>query len=227
MKLPSVTKKDLPTIEEKIIHKVDETSTKDMYENDYEIKSEENYNKYIEKIIRKSYEYRSFIKVLKQEMDLTKCKFIPDVDISDDKKLTLEMHHYPLSLYDLVSSYRETLKMNNAPEEAYQSFNIANNIMKMHFDGKVGLVPLSYTAHELAHSGELFIPLNSDFVFGNFEESFEELFLEAGLESKIEAVKRMTKNYEKDPSIYESEVLNKVRTEIEMKYAKKPEKIDL
>lgn len=225
MQMPKIDKKDLPKLIETIEMNVDETKSFDMYGSEDDVKSEEQYNKYIEKIIRSSFEYKSFTKALKTEMDLTKCKFIPEVDVEDDRKLTLEMHHYPLSLYDIVSSYREKLKTNYKHKEAYESFKVAEDVIKMHFEGNIGIVPLSYTAHELAHNGDLFIPLNEDFVFGNFEGLFEQVELEPPLVSKIEAVKKMTRNYEKDPQVYETEVLDKIRTEIVMKNETKPNKI--
>ncbi|QQM14699.1 hypothetical protein CPT_MarsHill_165 [Staphylococcus phage MarsHill] len=225
MQMPKVDKKDLPKLIETIELNVDETKKFEMYNNEDDIKSEETFNKYIEKIVRSSYEYKSFIKALKTEMDLTKCKFIPEVDINDDKRLTMEMHHYPLSLYDIVSSYREKLKTNYEYKKSYESFKIAEDVIKMHFEGNIGIVPLSYTAHELAHNGDLFIPLNEEFVFGNFEGLFNQVELEAPLENKLAAVKKMTKKYEEDPSLYESEVLDKVKTEIKMKSEVKPNKI--
>lgn len=225
MQMPKVDKKDLPKLIETIELNVDETKQFDMYGSEDDVKSEETFNKYIEKIIRSSYEYKSFIKALKTEMDLTKCKFIPEVDISENRKLTMEMHHYPLSLYDIVTSYREKLKTNYKHKESYESFKVANDVIKMHFEGNVGIVPLSYTAHELAHNGDLFIPLNEDFVFGNFEGLFDQVELESPLISKIEAVKKMTKNYEEDPEVYETEVLDKIRTEVVMQNETKPNKI--
>ena len=49
-------------------------------------------------------------------------------------------------------------------------FRISKEVMELHYDGKVGLIPLTLTVHELVHNGKIFIPLNliyqnySDFV---------------------------------------------------------------
>src|SRR5699024_5617980 len=167
----SETKKIKDYENEKVKIQVDETDTMDMYDMDYipEGQEEVKYNKYLEKIIRTSYEYRQFIKLMKTEMDLTQCKFIPLADVKESKaKIKLEMHHYPFTLYDIVAGVREKMKKDHLVKESFNSFKIADEVMRLHFEGKVGIVPLSYTAHELAHSGELFIPLNKQFVFGNW-----------------------------------------------------------
>ena len=43
---------------------------------------------------------------------------------------------------------------------------VAKEVMELHYKLMVGLIPLSQTVHELAHSGRLFIP--SDKVLGRF-----------------------------------------------------------
>lgn len=148
----------------------------DIYEDE---KSLTDYIKQIVKMVRASYEYRQYIKILKSEFDLTKCAFFKNLDITDEgmSKVAFEMHHYPFTLFDIVSIVVQE-RMKDQSEDPTDSkkfnkvldpFSITKEVMKLHYEGKVGLVPLSVTPHELYHAGELFIPLNREFVFGNYE----------------------------------------------------------
>jgi hypothetical protein len=51
---------------------------------------------------------------------------------------------------------------------------VAQEIMRLHYVGLVGLIPLSVTAHELVHAGKLIVPLNC--VYGRFVQFVKEYF---------------------------------------------------
>jgi hypothetical protein len=59
--------------------------------------------------------------------------------------------------------------------------------MELHYAGKIGLVPLSTTMHELVHSDRIFIPLQ--FVYHKYNEFFQdyEPYFKQALIDKIEA----------------------------------------
>lgn len=145
-------------------------------------KSQTDYIKQIVKIIRSSIEYRKYIKILKSEFDLTKCAFFKNIDISEDCKVSFEMHHYPFTIFDIVSIVlQDRIKDQSEDPTDQKKFNrilnpysIAKEVLRLHYEGKVGLVPLTITPHELYHAGELFIPLTKDFVFGNYDTFIEE-----------------------------------------------------
>jgi len=151
----------------------------DIYEDE---KSLADYTKQIVKMIRSSYEYRKYIKLLKTEFDLTKCAFFKNIDISDGCKISFEMHHYPFTIFDIVSIVIQDRMKDSAEDptnsdkfnRALNPFSITKEVMRLHYEGKVGLVPLTVTPHELYHAGELFIPLTKDFVFGNYDAFIEQ-----------------------------------------------------
>jgi len=58
----------------------------------------------------------------------------------------------------------------NSDTYFFDSFLIASEIMRLHYAGYIGLVPLTKTLHEMAHAGKLFIGLEN--VFGNFQKFF-------------------------------------------------------
>lgn len=131
---------------------------------------EDKFNKRIEKIIRTSPEYKRWIGIMTNELDLTRSAFIPEVDIEDSHKLKIEMNHYPFGLYDIVSFYRDKLKDDGNTYQSYNPFYVAQEVMKLHYQGYVSVVPMDKTTHELYHSGNLFIPLTSDYVFGDYHK---------------------------------------------------------
>ena len=110
----------------------------------------------IEKIVRTSPEYGEYIGYLKNNLELTKCTFHKDVDISVLKKTKIEFHHYPFTLYDITDTVLEKYMEDHS---VVNPFEVACEVMKLHFELKVGLVPLSKTVHKLAHNGKKFINL--------------------------------------------------------------------
>jgi hypothetical protein len=168
--------------------------------------------KRIEKIIRTSIEYRNYIGYLKNELDIKKCSFLPQVNINEIKGVGLEMHHYPLTLFDLVA-----VALNHRMAEAGHSrispFTIANDVMKAHYENKVGIVPLSKTVHELAHSGEIFISLNQ--VFGDIKGYLDEYHL--GLTDELkEQLRNLIQLTDTIGESYDPEVLRKAITYYEI-----------
>ncbi len=122
--------------------------------------------KYIEKLVRSSYEYKELIKFLKEEIDMNKCAFFPDLNREDG--ITLEIHHAPFTLYDITAIILNETRVNDAN---MSPFAVADKVMQAHFNGLVGLIPLSYTVHKLVHNGDVFIPLTH--VHGNVKRFYE------------------------------------------------------
>jgi hypothetical protein len=118
-----------------------------------------------EKVVRNSKEYKAYIGNLK-EIGLTNCAILNNID---DEKAEIEFHHYPFTLYDIVSVVIDKRLDNNQP---VSTFLVANEVMNLHFQNKVGLVPLSETVHQLVHDGEIFINYNQ--VFGYFDKFVED-----------------------------------------------------
>lgn len=119
----------------------------------------------IEKIVRTSKEYRRYIKYIKEHFDMEHCEVFPNVRTSNGKKYTIEIHHEPFQLSwitDIVLRKHEDLG------ETLDPYIIADEIMALHYDGKVGLIPLCKTAHELVTSNRIAIPLQ--YVYQNYHQ---------------------------------------------------------
>jgi hypothetical protein len=126
--------------------------------------------KYIEKEVRNSYEYRSYIKYLKDELDLTRCSLLPNMD-SKVLPINLEFHHFPFTLYDITETIGKSIIDDLTENETASCFDIAEKVIEEHFQNNIGLVPLTETLHEMAHNNAITIPM--DKVHGNYKKYVE------------------------------------------------------
>lgn len=151
--------------------------------------------KTIETYIRGSLEYKDFIKYLKDYIDMNQCQFFHNISGSK-KKGVLEIHHEPYDLYTITA----IVMMHQEKIFGFiDELCVAEEVMRLHYMGLVGLVPLSITAHELVHDGKLIVPLNC--VYGRFTEFTKEYFEDivdvnphiiSMLDDKIELTKKLT-----------------------------------
>lgn len=121
--------------------------------------------KNIENIIRSSPEYRDYIKFLKENVDMDKCAFFNNVSSNNSSKVKIEVHHEPLTLYDYVSI---VLNKHMAEKSGMvNEYEVAEEVMELHYKDLVGLIPLSITLHEMVHSSDkVKIPLH--LVYGDY-----------------------------------------------------------
>lgn len=138
----------------------------------------------VKKIVRNSPEYRAYIKFIRANMDMNRCEVLKGLRMTPGKKYTIELHHEPFSLQiicDTVLKKRETMN------QSLDLYDIAEEVTELHYDGKVGLIPLSKTMHELVEAGKIFIPLQ--YIYQNYHTFFEEYeqFMDQSVKDMIEA----------------------------------------
>lgn len=170
-------------------------------------RSRDKFIKQIEKLIRSSDEYKSYIKFLKDKMHMNRCYVNPTIMSANGKKYSIEIHHEPFTLYDLVD-----IEIMRREKEgiALDKFSIAEAVMALHYDGLVGLIPLSKTQHQLVHSSKVFIPLQhiyQDFykyyeIFSDVLESEECSHIKQKLDTKI-ALSLRCENVQSDVNVPE------------------------
>lgn len=163
---------------------------------DYDLNDEKVFRKYIQTIernVRTSYEYRAMISYLREYMDMNQCAFYANVNNIDTTKVHIEIHHEPLSLYDIVIIvYNKRLAFGESLEEEY----VAKEVMFLHYNLMVGLIPLAETVHQLVHAQYLFVPTSA--VLGKYREfinRYEPYMLPEQLEV-IEHIEEATKFYD-------------------------------
>lgn len=168
----------------------DEVDTIDMQFNIISDKDRVKTVKTIERMVRSSLEYKDYIKYLKTYMNMTHDSFFKQVEQSQYSKITIEIHHAPLTLYDI------TMVVLIKHEDEYGEIDllhIAEEVMKLHYQCKVGLLPLAKTVHDLVHMGKVFIPVQM--VRGNWIEFYKDYkkYFIGDMEDKLKKIVKFSK----------------------------------
>ena len=133
----------------------------------YDLLEEKSFKKYIsdlERSVRNSFEYRELIAYLKNTEGMDVCSFLDNVTSRDNTKVKIEIHHSPLTLYDICLA---VFRKRQQRKESTNLEAVAQEIMYLHYIGWVGLIPLSATVHDMVHNQYLFVP--TDRVRGNYK----------------------------------------------------------
>jgi hypothetical protein len=144
----------------------------------------------VEKLIRGSKEYKTYVELLRTNLQgLNFDNILSNITNLD---ADMEFHHYPVTLYEIVDVVMTDKLLR---KKQFTSFTIAKEVMEMHYKNIIGLVPLTKMNHELAHSGDIFISKKQ--VFGDYRE-FLKLYEKAIPASLNEKIKEMEELSEKN-----------------------------
>jgi hypothetical protein len=116
-----------------------------------------------EAIIRQSKEYNDYLALIKTNYSILNYDNMMSHIGSGDA--SIEIHHYPFTLYDIVEI---VMSHHIARGDNFTSFDLAKEIMNLHFRHEIGFVPLTTTNHELAHDGAIFISTKQ--IFGDWRK---------------------------------------------------------
>lgn len=150
----------------------------------------------IEKICRSSMEYKDYISFLKEYVDMTKCKFFKGVTNIDNRKIKIEIHHEPLTLFDIVATVLNKWESEGMP---LNDLLIADEVMSLHYFNQVGLIPLSQTVHLMVHdNATIVIPLY--LIYGKYKEFIRDYqdYISEEIYDKIERKILQTKSITDD-----------------------------
>lgn len=165
---------------------------------DFDLNDEKSFKKYmqaIEKCVRTSFEYKAMVSYLREYMDMNQCAFYSNVNNIDSTKIHIEIHHEPLSLYDIcIIVYNKRVAFNEPLDEEY----VAKEVMYLHYNLMVGLIPLAETVHQLVHAQYLFVPTTA--VLGYYKE-FVSRYQPYMLPEQIEVLEHI----EKATEVYNSD----------------------
>lgn len=165
---------------------------------DYDLTNPKEFKKLsdrIEKVCRSSYEYRAFINYLRDFGDMNKCSFLKYITNTESREIRIEIHHEPLTLYDIVQT---VLKKRMTLNELIDEEMVAKEVMWNHYRLHVGLIPLSETVHEMVHNQYLFIPVQA--IFGRWREFVNEYnsFIDPEILSNLEKLDKLSESYDMD-----------------------------
>lgn len=125
--------------------------------------------KMVESVCRKSMEYKEYIRFLKRNTDFRRCTILKGLNTNNGKRYSIELHHEPFTLFDIVETVLNKREMLG---EKIEPLSIADEVMALHYDGKVGLIHLSTTMHQLVHDDKIFIPLQ--YIYQSYNEFYSE-----------------------------------------------------
>lgn len=172
---------------------------------------------YIEKEVRNSFEYKNYISYLKNELNLTSCSLLPGIDINKTV-VSLEFHHYPLNLFEVVDSIGKEMIGNCKEGEKISCFDIAEQVIKEHYLGNIGIVPLTKTLHDMAHNRAIIVPISK--VNGNYKSFIKKYkdYIETDIIDRIAEAELSSES--DDTKLYNSMKLEKNISKYDVTYIK-------
>lgn len=194
-----------------VIEVIKEMSIEGFPDAEFDIDVDFDEDKELEKYLKvmKSYTrgidlYQDLMLFLKTRRKMNRCFYLPNVKQFRGSKTKIEVHHAPFTMFDIINTIIRKRWMDqkangiNDNNLLYAS-HIANEVMKLHYEGKIGLVSLSTTTHELIHSEntpkDLFVPIQH-LDFGDPELFFQEYkrYMPDDMIEKYKAVRRLSKS---------------------------------
>lgn len=172
--------------EEYIVISLDQIPEYDI--EDYDLMDDKDFKKYmsdVEKSVRGSFEYKHMIQYMRENMDMNKCSFYENVNNIDTTKIKIEIHHEPITLYDICLIVFNKRKFYH---ESLTVEMVAKEVMYLHYNLLIGLIPVAETVHELIHNQYLFVP--TDKVLGKYKE-FVEMYHEFMLPEQFDVLNRI------------------------------------
>ena len=157
----------------------------------------------IEPIIRASVDYKTYATKCRWEEKLWHCAVYTNIRHKYDAYV--DLHHYPFTLFDITMTIARKIAHDRGDIMFFSSGDdmiLASEVMKLHEEGFVSLIPLAATIHDLYHEGLLFIPLDKvSNKWQKFIEEYHEFIPDRALE-KVRFLEketiRMRKNNEPD-----------------------------
>lgn len=148
----------------------------------------------IERLIRQNIDYKDIITFMRKNINMDQCEFFENFKAGKRRGM-IEIHHAPFDLFSIV----EVVMTKMEKEIGYiDEYPVADEVLRMHYEGLIGLIPLSITCHQLVHEGKLIVPLNC--VYGRFVEFTNRYYDELGedrlamLNENIQLTKNMKRS---------------------------------
>ena len=122
------------------------------YQENYETDTEkEAIVKQAEALCRASMEYSDYIAYLRSNVGMDACAFFNNISKANSKKIRIEVHHAPLTLFDII---KLVLDRAIRTGDEINPMLLAEEATRIHYMNQVGLIPLSKTLHEVVQEKE-------------------------------------------------------------------------
>jgi hypothetical protein len=121
--------------------------------------------KRVERLVRGNVDYKLYLDYLREERGLNKCAIFHNVT---SQRAEIQLHHVLSNLYTICITVCNRLL---STEKKVSSFILADEVIRLHLEDKIALVPLSTTVHELVHAEKIQIPKSQ--IYGNYAAYYE------------------------------------------------------
>lgn len=186
----------------------------DLYTQNYTAVTPKIIKKIESKAIRCSYEYELYVLFGKNVLAMDKSTYFNQYSIQNG--YTIELHHSPFTLFDITETVAlKHLKLNGF----YRDMLVAEEVMKLHFEKKVGLMPVDPTTHELIHSQSLIV--HPDIPQGDWKAFIEEYkeYMSEEVREKVREIEYLsTTKMDKYPEILQKKIVTIKNNKIESLY---------
>jgi hypothetical protein len=126
------------------------------------IEQEKEFNKFIrscESLIRQSPEYKLWVEYIRATYNCHVCSLTGE----QNHETRIDIHHHPFSLYSITKGVINKCIVN---EDSFCSFDISTKVIELHYENRVGYIPIVRSLHEKFHNGFLQIPI--EFIKGDW-----------------------------------------------------------
>ena len=123
-------------------------------------KEEISFIKSVEKMVRFSPEYKLWVNYIVDTLGQNKCEFTGELK----GECPVEVHHHPICLYSIVKAVIDDKIRKHIQ---FCTFDIARDVIELHFQNKVGYVLMLSDLHAKYHNGFMQIPI--EFVSGDYK----------------------------------------------------------
>jgi len=121
--------------------------------------------KCVEYQVRRSVEYKLWHGYITENLGHDACALTEET-MNETK---VEIHHHPISLYTICKALVNK-KLSN--DQEFCTFDVATDVIELHFKNKVGYMPLLSNLHEKYHNGYLDLPI--ELVHGDYMSLLKE-----------------------------------------------------
>jgi hypothetical protein len=106
----------------------------------------------VERMVRNSPEYKLWTEYLRETLGEYVCALTGEVHAHT----SVDIHHHPITLYHIVKGM--ILKYQNSEKE-FCSYDISKDVIELHYQNRVGYLPLVHSLHDKFHNGFLQLPM--------------------------------------------------------------------
>ena len=140
-----------------------------------------------ERLIRNCPEYKDWRNYIFDVLGINSCS----ISLEEKNEVSIEIHHHIPSLFMIVKTLVNKKISNN---EEFSSFDICLETIILHFQNKIGYIPIITSLHEKLHNGFLNIPI--ELVKGNYKMFIKELWEFIDDDDKKIIEERLSYNFE-------------------------------